>query len=75
MLSRHVSVQSWLQKKLSIFFFAASSEYLKPMLRVRKKITIKILIISAESVLSHFCIQSAVIKYSVNTKLGHILCK
>lgn len=76
MLSRHVSAQSWLQEKLLLFFFAASSKYLKPMLRVRKKkITIKILIISAESVLSHFCIQSAVIKYSVNTKLGHILCK
>lgn len=37
--------------------------------------TIKTLIISAGSILSHFCIQSAVIKYSVNTKLGHILCK
>lgn len=40
-----------------------------------EKNTIKALIISAGSILSHFCIQSAVIKYSVNTKLGHILCK
>lgn len=40
-----------------------------------RKNTIKALIISAGSILSHFCIQSAVIKYSVNTKLGHILCK
>lgn len=43
--------------------------------QLHKKNTIKTLIISAESISSHFCIQSAVIKHSANAKLGHILCK
>lgn len=75
-LSERLPVQGWLQRKLSISILPSSSKHLRPVLHVKKKkITFKILIISAESVLSHFSIQSAVIKYSVNTKLGHILCK
>lgn len=75
-LSERLPVQGWLQRKLSISILPSSSKHLRPVLHVKKKkITFKILIISAESVLSHFSIQSAVIKYSVNTKLGRILCK
>lgn len=83
MLSMHLSRQSWFHKDQCVCvlipsFFGTCSKYFNVAWwggKKQQKPTIKTLIISSESILSHFSIQSAVIKYSVNTKLGHILCK